>query len=121
MSVFLHEVKTPFSKYLLNKAIEIQPKEWNAWVMKGIVFKNREDYKSAKICFETALIFDKKKVISGEIYYSGIIKNININNKYLNNLKIYSKIINFEGSILLNKKLLMIELKSIELVQLLLG
>lgn len=51
------------------------------------------------------LIFDKKKVISGEIYYSGIIKNININNKYLNNLKIYSKIINFEDKVLLNKNL----------------
>ena len=33
------------------------------------------------------VIFNKKKMISGDIYYVGLIKDININKKYLNELE----------------------------------
>ena len=53
------------------------------------------------------VVFENKKVINDEIYYSGIIKDININSRYLNNLRIYSRIINFENYDLLNKKIVL--------------
>jgi competence protein ComEC len=49
------------------------------------------------------VIFNKKKMISGDIYYVGLIKDININKKYLNELIIHSKLINFDETDLINK------------------
>tara|TARA_B110000003_G_scaffold276571_1_gene324007 strand:- start:4902 stop:6371 length:1470 start_codon:yes stop_codon:yes gene_type:complete len=51
------------------------------------------------------VIFNKKKMIKGDIYYIGIIKDININKNYLNNLTIHSKLTNFDKTDLTGKNL----------------
>ena len=51
--------------------------------------------------------FTKKKMLMGDIYYVGLIKNININKDYLNNLTINSKLIKFGKTDLINKKLIL--------------
>ena len=53
------------------------------------------------------VIFDQKKLIEGDIYYVGLVKDININKKYLENLTIYSKLINFKKKNLENKNLIL--------------
>ena len=51
------------------------------------------------------VVFNKKKMIRGDIHYIGIIKDININKNYLNNLTIHSKLINFDKTDLTGKNL----------------
>ena len=51
--------------------------------------------------------FKKKEVLMGDVYYVGLIKDININKDYLNNAIINSKLINFGKTDLINKKLVL--------------